>query len=407
MKVLHVLHTSHPNISGYSIRSQNIVEHQSKIGINPIVITSPRGPNDSNEAWYNGIHYYRTRTPDSFNIIMHVPLVKEVIETQALERSLSRILTSNSLDLIHVYSPVLYALPALRMSERFSIPMIYEIRAFFEDSAVDRGTCGEASIRYKSTRFLETYVVRKCEAVVAICSGICNEIVSRGINEQKIHLIPNGVDTAKFVPMGKDSNLLAKYSLSGYIVMGFIGSFFRFEGLDYLIKAMHKLLKYRRDIKLIIVGGGDEETNLKTLTEESGLRESIIFTGRVPHEEVLRYYSIMDILVYPRIRTRQTELVTPLKPLEAMAMGKAVICSDVGGLMELVCDGRTGILFRAENIKDLIEKSLFLIDNEDYRKKIGAAARHEVVEKRDWSKIVMGYRRIYEEVLIGTSALTT
>ena len=401
MRVLHVLHTSHPNISGYSVRSKNIVEHQSTIEIEPMVVTSPRGPDDGPEACYGGIRYCRTKMSRFHNAIGRLPFLREVAEMRVLKKKLSEILTDNPIDLIHVHSPVLYGLPALKIARKFSIPMVYEIRAFFEDSAVDRGISREGSMRYRLTRYLETNLAQKCDAVIGICTGICNELISRGIDKQKVHLVPNGVDTKRFVPMEKEPELVERYGLSDCTVLGFIGSFFEFEGLACLVKAMHEISKHRRDVKLLIVGSGDEESNIKGLTKELGLTDSVIFTGRVPHDEILRYYSVIDILVYPRIRTRQTELVTPLKPLEAMSMKKAVICSDVGGLTELASDSSTGVVFQAGSVDDLVRKILSLINNKEYREGIGIAAQQEVLKNRGWAKIILRYEEIYERVIAG------
>ncbi len=254
-------------------------------------------------------------------------------------------------DLLHAHSPVLDALAALRVGKRLGIPVIYEIRAFWEDASVGNGTGREGSLRYRLTKQLETHAVKSADAVAVICEGLRGDLIARGIDPAKIIVSPNGVDLELFGdPPPRDDALAATLGLAaGDIVIGYIGSFYDYEGIDDLIAAMPALVAAQPKARLLLVGGGPMEAALKAQAATSPAASAIHFVGRVPHDQVERYYSLIDILAYPRKKMRLTDLVTPLKPLEAMAQGKLVAASDVGGHRELIEDGVTGTLFAPDD----------------------------------------------------------
>src|SRR5690606_30639137 len=142
--------------------------------------------------------------------------------------------------------------------------------------------------------------------------------------------MPNGVDLTLFGDSPpRDRSLAGSLGIGEGSVMGFIGSFYDYEGLDDLIDAMPDLVDARPDARLLLVGGGPVEASLRARAGASPVAPAIHFAGQVPHAEVERYYSLCDVMVYPRKRSRLTDLVTPLKPLEAMAQGRVVAASDV------------------------------------------------------------------------------
>jgi PEP-CTERM/exosortase A-associated glycosyltransferase len=243
---------------------------------------------------------------------------------------------------------VLNAIPALRVGKRLGIPVVYEVRAFWEDAAVDHGTAAEGSLRYRLTRRLETHALRRASHVFTICEGLRCDIVGRGIAPEKITVIPNAVDIDSFEPGGAaDHALMADLGLVGCTVLGYVGSFYAYEGLDLLLAALPGILRSRPDVRVLLVGGGPQDEALRAQARQLDVADKVVFTGRVPHAEVRRYYDLIDLLVYPRHSMRLTELVTPLKPLEAMAQGRLLIASDVGGHKELIRHGETGWLFKA------------------------------------------------------------
>src|SRR5581483_3735348 len=118
--------------------------------------------------------------------------------------------------------------------QRLNIPVVYEIRAFWEDAAVDHGTATENGIRYRLTRALETHVLRHCSAAATICAGLRDDIVKRGIAAEKVSVVPNGVRLEEFPPACQQKRSAPKSALGldGETVFGFIGSFYAYEGLD-------------------------------------------------------------------------------------------------------------------------------------------------------------------------------
>jgi PEP-CTERM/exosortase A-associated glycosyltransferase len=314
----------------------------------------------------------------------------------AIEQRLLGLARELQPNVLHAHSPVLDAVPAIRVGRKLGIPVVYEIRAFWEDAAVDHGSTREGSLRYRLTRALETWAVKHADAVTVICEGLRRDLVERGIPPGKITVIPNAVDIDKFEMGGRpDPELKLGLGLGTSRVLGFIGSFYAYEGLDLLVAALPAILRQIPDVKLLLVGGGPQEAALKRQVMALDLKDRVIFTGRVPHAEVNRYYDLVDVLVYPRHPMRLTELVTPLKPLEAMAQGRLMAASDVGGHKELIQDGKTGVLFRAGDAGDLASKVVALLKYEQGWDSMKQNGRRFVETERNWAASVARYRGVY------------
>ncbi|MCF7981273.1 MAG: glycosyltransferase family 4 protein, partial [Pseudomonadales bacterium] len=264
------------------------------------------------------------------------------------------------------------------------------------------GTSSEWGVRYRLTRASETFVLRNADAVTTICHGLRMEMVGRGISEGKITVIPNAVDLESFTAIcNEDKNLKIALGLVGKTILGFLGSFYAYEGLAFLIETMPFILQHQPNVCLLLVGGGPEEQNLKQLVKRLNLHDSVIFTGRVPHEQVQRYYGLIDVLVFPRLAMRLTNLVTPLKPLEAMAQRKIVLASDVGGHKELIKEGINGFLFRSGDKKDLQNRVLKILNSRNEWESIGLNGRAYVEQERNWAVSVANYERVYSALLGG------
>ena len=301
---------------------------------------------------------------------------------------------------MHAHSPSLNGLTALRAGKKHNIPIVYECRAFWEDAAVDHGTTGDGSLRYRITHALETYVFKRANAITTICEGLRKDIIQRGIPADKITVIPNAVDIEKFsFGLKANQGLRKKLGLIDKVVLGFIGSFYGYEGLPLLLQALPKIIEARPETRLLLVGGGPQELLIKQKTSELGLEQQVIFTGRVPNEQVQEYYNQVDVFVYPRLSMRLTELVTPLKPLEAMAQGRLVLASDVGGHKELIEDKQNGYLFKANDPKVLADTVLTLLDNQMQWDKIRKNGREFVEKQRNWSLSVARYEKLYKQLL--------
>ena len=265
---------------------------------------------------------------------------------------------------------------------------------------MDHGTQSEGGIRYRLTKALETAAVRRANQVVTICQGLREDLIARGIPNAKIGVVPNAVDIEHFsLSSGPDPELKSRLGLADCRVIGFLGSFYAYEGLDLLIAALPGILAKAPDVRLLLVGGGPQEANLKAQAAALGLTDKVVFVGRVPHAEVSRYYDLVDLLAYPRHPMRLTELVTPLKPLEAMAQGHLLIASDVGGHKELISDGQTGVLFRAGDSEDLAIKTLATLALADHGAAIRANGRSFVERERNWARSIANYKTIYGAAL--------
>jgi glycogen synthase len=392
MRILHIFDHSLPLHSGYTFRSAAILREQQALGWETFHLTSPKqGATVTAVDEADGLRFYRTPAPDAHAVIPH-PLRL----MQATERRLMELAKSLHPDLLHAHSPVLNAVPAVRVGRRLGIPVVYEIRAFWEDAAVDHGTTEEGSLRYRLTQALETWALRRVDHVFTICEGLRRDIVGRGIPVDKVTVIPNAVDVDAFQLSGPPDPLLrAELGLAGAQVLGFVGSFYAYEGLDLLMDAFPTLLARRPDLRLLLVGGGPQEERLKARAAQLGLADKVVFTGRVAHGEVSRYYDQIDLLIYPRHAMRLTELVTPLKPLEAMAQGRIFVASDVGGHRELIQDGVTGHLFRAGDRAALAEAIDNALSHRNQWDEMRRAGRGFVETVRNWKNSVAYYAEPY------------
>ncbi|MBI1284109.1 MAG: glycosyltransferase, exosortase A system-associated [Thiobacillus sp.] len=395
MKILHVFDHTLPLHSGYTFRSAAILRNQRKLGWDTYHLSGPKQINCKvMEEDADGLHFYRT--PKPAGLLARLPGGDPFAVMGAIETRLLGLARELQPDVIHAHSPVLDAVPAIRVGRKLGIPVVYEIRAFWEDAAVDHGSTQENSLRYKLTRALETWAVRNADAVTVICEGLRKDLVARGISPHKITVIPNAVDIDKFAVGGKpDNELKMKLGLGNSRVLGFIGSFYAYEGLDLLIDALPAILRQMPDVKVLLVGGGPQDTALKQQVMRLDLRDRVVFTGRVPHDEVNRYYDLIDVLTYPRHPMRLTELVTPLKPLEAKAQGRLMVASDVGGHKELIQDGKTGVLFHAGNVGDLASKVVGLLKYEQGWDAMKRHGRQFVETERNWAASVARYRSVY------------
>lgn len=402
-RVLHVLDHSIPLHSGYTFRTAALLREQRALGWETFHLTSPKqGKTIASVEDVDGLRFYRT--PSATGFLADLPIGRELALMQQLETRLEEVARDVRPDILHAHSPVLNALPAIKVARRLGIPVVYEIRAFWEDAAVDHGSTTEGSLRYRATRALETRAIRQVDHVFTICEGLRADIVARGIPASKVTVIPNAVDIASFqLASPPDPQLQEKWGLTGKTVVGFIGSFYAYEGLDLLLDALPELIRQRPDVRLLLVGGGPQEANLRQQAERLGLGDHVIFTGRVPHQDVGRYYDLINVLAYPRHPMRLTELVTPLKPLEAMAQGQLFVASDVGGHKELIEHGKTGILFKAGDCKALSEALLGLLNDCQRWPELKANGRHFVEVVRNWRNSVANYVAPYQR-LIGQKA---
>ncbi len=399
LRVLHVLDHSIPLHSGYTFRTLSILREQRRRGWQTFHLTSGKQGSGKEAAQdIDGWTFHRTQPAPS--LFAKLPGLGEIALMRTLEQRLLEVAEEVRPDLLHAHSPLLNAVPTLRVGRRLNIPVVYEVRAFWEDAAVDHGTTTEGAARYRLTRWLETRVMREAQHVFTICEGLRSDIAARGISPSKITVIPNAVDIESFDTGSEpDAVLKAELGLAGASVVGFIGSFYAYEGLDLLLAALPQLLQARPEARLLLVGGGPQDAALRAQAAGLGLADKVVFTGRVPHSQVARYYDLIDVLAYPRHSMRLTELVTPLKPLEAMAQGRLVVASDVGGHRELIRHGDTGLLFQAGSSDSLAERLAGLLAEPARWPALRAAGRRFVEAERNWRDSVARYEQPYAAAL--------
>lgn len=396
MRVLHVLDHSLPLQSGYVFRTMGILNAQRALGWETVAVTSSKhvAPSEPVQE-IEGVRFHRTAKPALATAGLH-----EAELMLRLARRVEEVALATRPDLIHAHSPALNGAPALRAGRRLGLPVMYEVRGFWEDAAVDLGHAREWGPRYRATRALETFVLKRADAVACICEGLRGEIVGRGVPAEKITVIPNAVDVVKFTPVVRqDGELALRLGLAGAPVLGFIGSFYAYEGLRLLVETLPAIRALVPGLKLLLVGGGPDEPAIRATIAEKGLAEAVALTGRVPQAEVPRYYELVDVMVYPRLSMRLTDLVTPLKPLESMAQKQVVLASDVGGHKELIRDGETGFLFAAGDGGALAARVAEVFARRAEWPRVRAAGRRFVEDERNWPASVERYRAPYGRLL--------
>ena len=399
LRVLHVLDHSIPLHSGYTFRTLAILDEQRRRGWETVHLTSPKqGAASADVEEVDGWRFFRTPCAEAGS--RQMPVIAELSLMRRLGRRLREVVQQVRPHLLHVHSPVLNALPALWVRRQENLPLVYEMRASWEDAAVDHGTTTEGSPRYRLSRAIETFALRHADQVTTICEGLRHDIALRGIPDERITVIPNAVDVTHFrFGVAADESLKRRLNLQGRIVLGFAGSFYRYEGLHLLVDAVRRMAPRHPDLRVLLVGGGPQEAALKEQVAAAGLAERVLFTGRVPHSDVQRYYELIDLLVYPRLSNRLTELVTPLKPLEAMAQGRVFVASDVGGHRELIRHGQTGYLCPADDVSALEQAIESALASRGDWPALRERARLFVERERNWSNSVARYEAVYQRAL--------
>ncbi|MGB3471765.1 MAG: TIGR04063 family PEP-CTERM/XrtA system glycosyltransferase [Erythrobacter sp.] len=406
-RVLHVLDHSLPLHSGYTFRTRAILKAQEAAGVEVRGLTGMRHETQIEDKsargavqTIDGLTFHRTAGVPSGPAVLG-----EMREMNALANSIRTVAQDWRPDIIHAHSPALCGGGALRAARALGIPFVYEIRAFWEDAAVGNRTGSEGSAKYRMTRALETQIVSRADAVFTICDGLRDDLITRGIAPGKIGVMRNGVDLSLFGdPPPRDDALAGELGLAaGAPVIGYIGSFYDYEGVDDLIAAMAIPRQSQPDTRLLLVGAGEMDEQWRAAAARLADPEAVIFTGRVPHNEVERYYSLIDVLAYPRKASRLTDLVTPLKPLEAMAQRRIVAASDVGGHRELITHGQTGMLFAPDDPAACAAALSDLLNARQDWEAMRARGVAHVKERHDWSRNVSRYLSVYQHLIANVS----
>lgn len=390
IRVLHVFHHIFHYPSGYRTRSENILRHQRDHGIESVVVTAcdhegfPHLPDPAGVTVVPSPPYEGSRRHG----------LREWHLMRRLRRQVERAIDEFNPDVVHGHSPVLVAGPALSAARRRHRPFVYEVRDLWENAAVDLGKLSEGSLGYRAAQAIDSYVLKRADAVTVICDSMRVELAARLGRNDRLFIANNGVDLAALRPEPAEASRRRWNLPLDTPVLGFIGTLQPYEGLDLLIDALPDLLQRTSGVHLMITGDGNHEAELRAQVAQRGLDRHVTFTGRIAHEDVSYAYAASDLLVYPRRHTETTRLTTPLKPLEAMALGKVVLASDLPPFRELLSPGR-GMLFAAGQRADLITKTAQLLDDAELRRRLAAAALEWVTRERQWPTVVAPYREAY------------
>ncbi len=395
--ILFAVHNSLPyDKSGYAIRTQQIATFLKKKDISIYIATRPGYPWDLQKHrvlahremsdLVNGIDYIRL---EDKNKTFKKSADAEYIDVYA--DTLMTVAKQHNSTIIHAHSNYLNGLAAIQAANALKIPSVYEVRGLWHITRTTLDDSYRHAGMFEYESIMEKTAIQAADAVVTISEPLKDLIVSWGVNPAKIHIIPNAVDTTLFNPRSPSARLVKKYKLEGKTVVGFIGSLTGYEGLKELVSVVDELIKEGLDIALMIVGDGREKADLKNFTKS----KNIIFTGRVSFEEVEEYYSLFDICPFPRNNFEVCRYVPPLKILEAMAMKKAVIVSNVAPLLEIVEDGVNGLVCKADDTVSLKHSIVQLYEDILLRKRLGENARKWVEHNRSWNVIGKKYNILY------------
>ena len=456
MKVLHVLANSPPDVNGYAVRTHKILTSQTN---DLIALTSPWYPDrDSMVEDYevDDVQYSRTihparksrnkfshklvklftrtnfeqtnQTKDENTVKKAFPLrvfdffyygifkigrairhffrigwkvIEEKILIKYFMKRIIEVAKQENAILIHAHTPYRVGLPALRAARKLGLPFVYEMRGMWEETAVANGRWLRNGPAYRRFQAYETKVLRKADAVVCISETLKQEAIGRGVEPTKISVVTNAVD--KTIGDNTTESSLYQQSIdslnraSTTTVIGYIGSLREMEGVDQTAEAVANLNNNGHDVRLFVLTGQSGQQELRNYCAKLGLSDNAVICGPVPHEEVAAFYDLIDIFVVSRPDSRVTRLVTPLKPFEAMAMGRAVIASRLPALQEIITERETGLLYDADDVNSLTEKITELIDDNELLQRLGDNAREWVMSNRTWEVVVQNYQSAYDK----------
>ncbi|GAA2563973.1 hypothetical protein GCM10009861_25010 [Neomicrococcus aestuarii] len=287
------------------------------------------------------------------------------------------------------------------------IPWIYEVRGQLSDTwASKRGPEAIRSERYLSFKREEIEIARSADAVITIGQYMKNLLVAREVSPESISMSPNAVGEDFLFQPKSPEQVREELGLdSGSVYVGTVSSLVEYEGIETLLRAYELLLRRRNDIRLMIVGDGEAGLRLRRTAADIGLNPNEIFVGRVPREEAVRYHQALDIFVVPRNDLLVTRAVTPLKPVEAMAMERPVIASDLPALREIVVDGITGVLVPPADSESLARAIEELVDDAELRCRMGKAGRETVLLNRTWKGSVSASLDLYQKFAQGSASV--
>ena len=403
-RVLHVVKVTMPyRQSGYSVRTMYSLSAQAEVGLEPIAVTPLDFPQDvpdgPAEEWVGGVRHLRLRRDA---VPAHEPFDRYL---DAWATALAPVVASLRPEIVHVHSGhrgYESALVALAVGDLLRVPVVYEVRGFFESLWTSDVRWAEQSEIYRRRRDTETRCMTRAAAVVTLSESMRGDIVDRGVDPERVHVVPNGVDTDTFSPRPRSEELVDRYGLADSFVFGYVSNLDHYrEGQELLVEAAVELRRRGVPATALVVGDGKRRAMLERRAAELDAGSAVVFTGSVPHAEVLDYYTLCDVFVVPRIDERAARLVTPLKPLEAMALGVPLLVSDLPALREIIGGGARGSTFRAGDVTSLADELEQLHREPERARQLAVEARRWVETERRWEVNGARYQAVYRTVREG------
>jgi glycosyltransferase involved in cell wall biosynthesis len=397
----YLLHNSLPHASaGYATRTHGLLSALVRDGWDVHGVTRFGYPYD---LWDSGDHRHVDLVDHIDRVNYHRLLDRHRvyrkwpigIYVDEYTRRVEKLIREHQIGVVHGASNYWNGFAAISAARRLGIPSVYEVRGLWELTRMSRDPAYEKSELFELTARLEADACMHADQVITITGALRDLMIERGVPESKITVVPNGVDTDRFVPLPRDQELARELGIDGKVIVGYVGSVLDYEGIDTLLQAIARLKGRQKDFHVLVVGDGAAFDHCRVLRDTLGLTDLVTFTGRIPHHEVERYYSLVDVAPFPRKPLPVCEAVSPLKPFEAMAAGKVPVVSSVAALTEIVTDGDNGLVFDKGDISSLTEVLDRAIGDDALRQGLGRRAREWVVRERDWSVLVRTLEQVY------------
>ncbi|MDO5031018.1 glycosyltransferase [Corynebacterium sp.] len=394
IKVLHLVNNCRPfTTSGYTFRSSKLFEAQAASGMEPCALTRYGYPfsigkfTRKPKTTVEGVTYFHL-TPWLFE---EAPFGRQEAMVRAIKQ-IARIVRPN---VIHTTTPFSNGLIAGEAARRLNIPWVYEVRGEPEATWLSKFEPSLYKYAEKSEYFLkareaEIACMRAADAVISLSETQRNTLVQRGIAKNKITVIPNAIDGGETERTFSQSNLRLELGLPEESkLIGTVTSLVSYEGLDLLLELI------ARNSKLVgvIVGKGEDLPRLKEIAQELGIADRVFFPGEIANDQVWKWYGAIDVFCIPRIDSWVTRNVTPLKPMQAMALGVPVVASDLPALREVTQERE--YYFEPGSIDSFADcVAAALSENPDERNN-----RREAVKTKTWQKAARKTRVIYESII--------
>ena len=230
-------------------------------------------------------------------------------------------------------------------------------------------------------RRIDSFVFSRADHILCVSSVLAKEALQRGAASERVHVVPNAIDTRRFRGDKRREMLRGQLGLGNSVVIGHVGLFYRWDRLDALIEVSKELRSRGLEIKLLLVGDGPEMDNIQQVVRQLGMDDDVILSGPLPSEDVPAYIDAMDICVLPH----SNAFGSPIALFEFMAMAKATAAPDLGPIQDVIEHNVTGVLFPAGDYEALKDSLCLLVQNAPLRAEIGSRAQQAVFQRHTWA----------------------